>query len=378
MPFRLALAALALILATSACAQDGWRPVDAPFGATYRSDSGATLHVLPLTEADRVTGYDLSDLDDDFALEVLDYTLGAYDLSISDVEGEDARDPRRASVWGLAETADGTRRVAAALRGDGAERRVVILVATPDAYASVGGREALDLGLGASGPSVARLREDAPDSPVRDVPPAPSSWADVSDWSKPGLWRLQSPGDPASPRWAGIRTDPGEANTFDEALDVLVGFADLDPAGGAVSEEVDAWRRIDGRRRTVSLMETRYGGGRGVAFVVLERKPGSLIYEGLVMEMPMHTFVAWGGITRMLLLRGVTPAAEVFPADRRDAIARSSFKSQLDLYEAASEALYSELAAQAVMTQQAVTLRLMELNYDLILGGDISSPYIAD
>lgn len=365
-----ALRLLALsVLACGAAAAQTWQPADGPAGATYRSPAGATLHVLTLEDADVLTGYDLSDLEDDYAEMVIDYVLDDLGLAL-DTEDYDLTDPTRPTVEGVS----GGRRVAAGMRGTGAGRRVVVLVADARAYDAAGGRRALEVDVASSSRAGAPVAQTPSTTRYR----APSTWSDAAAWPERGAWKVQEPGAP-SPRWARLEVGLSAAD-YSAAGAASVAFRRLgvEAVGALEAEVLEAWRRIDRRERTVGLVPTRLGGQPAVAFVLTDKIPGSITYTCVVLEAPLETFVAWGGITRMLTLQDVTPSTEVFPESRRGAIARSSLRSQVDLYETVADALYAELAAGATMTQGAVSLRMLELNYDLILGGDISSPFIAD
>ncbi|MEM0962277.1 MAG: hypothetical protein AAGK21_07075 [Bacteroidota bacterium] len=377
------------VLVPLAYAQPAWQPADGPVAGTYQSESGALAYVLTLVEADALTGYDLSDLHEDFAEEVLSYVLWELDIDILEQE-QDLSTLRRASVWGPADTPDGRREVAAGLRMRGSERVVVVIQGDARAFASVGGRDALDADFPSSdsGGRAARQRVVIAE-PQRTATPAdpsaPRSWDDLAQWTERGGWHVETAGDAGSPRWGSARLGFSDASNTDEAVPVILDRLGIETRSDIAIETLEVWRQM-GARRSAALVETRLGGVRGIAFVIAQWKVNELGYTGLVIEMSMDTFVAWGGVTRLLALRGVTPSATVFPEDRVGEIARSSFSSQLDIYEAAGDALYAELAEAARQTSRgpsslseaAVTLRLMELNYDLLLGGDISSPFIAD
>ena len=192
--------------------------------------------------------------------------------------------------------------------------------------------------------------------------------------------RTQRPGDPRSPRFVSARTGPAfGVSDHDGAVRDLVkdtGMAFVSPPR---LEPLEAWKGWDGRDMRVAFAETRLGGGPGVAFVLISQMPGSDQFAIYALEMPEATFRAWGGAPRMMVLREVIPSVDVFPAERRAQIAAAPLDGQTKLYEGALDAFYEQGVASLMMMSQAQTLMMMqELNYDLLLGGDISSPIIAD
>lgn len=102
-----------------------------------------------------------------------------------------------------------------------------------------------------------------------------------------------------------------------------------------------------------------------------------ILYFGY--EVTEKTYLEWGGITRMMKFRRVIPSIEAFPKATRNRIARAPFKQQAKVYEAGLNMVLEKGAANMyAMSQSQSLMRMQELNYDLLLGGDITSPMIAD
>jgi hypothetical protein len=181
----------------------------------------------------------------------------------------------------------------------------------------------------------------------------------------------------------GYRAESGPKygyTTFDGALKHLAKNAKIEITGQTVMRDLDAWKSWDGRTAKIVMAPTRLGREAGVLVLFLSQRQDSEDYSMLGYEVTETDFLAWGGITRMLKMRGVVPSIDAFPKETRVRIARSPFKQQADLYNEALNKQFSVLAKGLMqsMTQRQALLRMQELNYDLILGGDITSPSIGD
>ena len=355
--------------------EGAWTAVPSEAGAVY-SDGPWRLVVLPLAEVDRLTGYDVSELGDDSAAEQLDYALSALPFERYDVTEESD-----AVAAGTAVTADGPRAFAAELRGTGAARALVALVAPDDNVAAARRRLAAVTDLPSAG-AVAR-RGPAPratDRPADRPPPhvdypAPASFDDLSTWTKDGFFFVQRPGDPTSPRAVNAITGPDfDVYDHDAAVRDLVKDSGIDFVRTPRLEPSEAWVRVDGRDLRFTFAESRLGGEPGVVFLIVSQEAGSDQFQMFGVETTRATFEAWGGAPRMMLIRDLVPSVDVFPAERRAQIARGSLASQVALYEAALDKLFLELAASRTALSQGQLLNgMMELNYDLLFDNDIGA-----
>jgi len=66
------------------------------------------------------------------------------------------------------------------------------------------------------------------------------------------------------------------------------------------------------------------------------------------------------------------------PQERKQQIAKATPKQQMKIYEAAYSSLMKQYYMGIMMTQSQALLRMQELNYDLLLGGDITDPNIGN
>ena len=194
------------------------------------------------------------------------------------------------------------------------------------------------------------------------------------------LWRYQKPGDKYTPRALFAETGPKyNVSSIKGAFESLKTEIDTDFKENPNFEKLEAWEKFDGSNAQIALIPTNYAGTDGVMFIYISNKKGSDLYGIVAIEATESTFRDWGGIAQMLVMRDVIPNLDVFPKERRELMAGAPLNKQVPFYEASLDALQKNLNAQAqAMSQSQVLLRMQELNYDLLLGDDITSPFIAD
>ncbi len=144
-------------------------------------------------------------------------------------------------------------------------------------------------------------------------------------------------------------------------------------------EPLEAWRRYDGRDMRLAMMKTRRDGIEQMAwFLARTTEDEGFNFLLLGMEVPLETYRQWGGIAHLLALRDIIPSVASMPADERDRVSRADGEAQTAVFEAALNAQFLGLSAQMRASQASTLLRMQELNYDMLLGDDITSPGIAD
>jgi hypothetical protein len=209
---------------------------------------------------------------------------------------------------------------------------------------------------------------------------APADQSALDRWSKrSNLTRAMVRNDPSSPVWHKGNTGPKyNVTSHLQAVRNLAKYTGTVFAGAVTMERLDPWTRFDGRDARIALAPTRIGGKPGTLFALVVQPRGSDGYAIWALDMPTQTYREWGGAVRMMALRDVIDSATIFPADMRRQIAQQTHREQLAFYEAALAKLYTRLSARYAMSRSQQILRMQELNYDLLFGGDISSPFIAD
>lgn len=210
--------------------------------------------------------------------------------------------------------------------------------------------------------------------------PAPANQAALDRWAKrDGLTRNMKGGDKTSPVFHQGTTGPKyDVRSHKQAILNLSKYTGTKFAGDVTLEKLEPWAKFDGRDSRIGLAKTTIGGKPGVLFALVVQMKGSSDYAIWAVDMPETTYREWGGAIRMLALRGVIDSADIFPQDMHRQIAAQPHAEQLAFYEAALDKLYDKLSAQAVLSQSQVILRMQELNYDLLFGNDITSPFIGD
>lgn len=209
----------------------------------------------------------------------------------------------------------------------------------------------------------------------------PETAGQMDNWTSTGkLTKALNPSDPLSPRYYLVQTGP-KYGVFDfqSAISKLPTASKLKLKGRPVIEELEAWQTYDGSSTAIVMQQTKIENQDGVIVLFMTKKKGrnDIVYFGY--EVTEDTYLDWGGITRMMKLRKVIPTMEAFPKSTRDRISRAPFKQQAKLYEAGlNKVLENGLASMYAMSQTQTLMRMQELNYDLLLGGDITSPMISD
>ncbi|WP_371397667.1 hypothetical protein [Fretibacter rubidus] len=324
----------------------------------------------------------------------IDYALSILSLSMTWDERFDGN-----TLSGLVQAADGVYSFKASMSADGRELTVA-LVATDDTGAVLTGpaAEARRIAGAAtsatvakigSGHSAQRTARTAQTQQSRATPPTrqmksytpPQTIAEMDRWPSIGkLTRSVNPSDPLAPRYYLAQTGPKYGvRDFATATQKLPSVSPLELRGQPTVEPLDAWAQYDGSRAGIVMQQTRLSGEPGVIVLFMTQKKGKsdIIYLGY--EVTEKTFKEWGGITRMMKLRRVIPSIDAFPKATRDRISQAAFKQQTQLYEAAlDKVLKNGVASMYAMSQAQTVMRMQELNYDLLLGGDITSPMISD
>ncbi|MEM6266725.1 MAG: hypothetical protein AAF707_04310 [Pseudomonadota bacterium] len=405
-----AAAALALACTTQpVLAQTGWSREPTDFGTFYQSErSNSTVLVLLLWEIDQKTGSNLLSLPDSASETVIEQALAAMPFTVEEIVSEDLSNQRMPKVTGYASTPDGRRAFAATLSNRGTSRRLVVMfddpakidklirrvgsvsnfrsnIAAADRPGWVPGQQAT--GSSYSGSRTARATSAASSSSANTRASTrsarytlPTDQSDFNKWRKVGdITFSPNPSDPLAPR--GYRAKLGSEyglTSFDSAMRKLAEVAGITIAGDPHVQRLGSWSAYDGREARLMMVPTTRAGTKGVLMLYLVQLKGDRAFSFLGYEVPEKTFLDGGGIVRMMLIRGIVPSDNVFPDNQVERIARAPFKQQMAFYDAALTKLYETKKRQFIASQSAVTMRMMELNYDLLLGGDISSPFIAD
>lgn len=323
--------------------------------------------------------------------EKIDYALSVLSLSMYWDESFDGQ-----QLSGLVQASDGVYSFKASLSPD-AQELTLAMVATDDKGAVLQGasaeaRRKPGAATSASTGKIAAAKTSRAAEPQAVKPTAsvarslqnyraPETVREMDNWASSGkLTKALNPKDPMSPRYYLAQTGPKYGVTdFASAIDKLQTVSELKLKGRPTVELLDAWRLYDGSKAGLVIQQTDFRGTPGVIILYMTQKKGQrdIVYFGY--EVTEATYLKWGGVTRMMKLRRVIPSIDAFPKSTRDRISRAPFKQQANVYEAALNKVLEKGAANMfAMSQAQSVMRMRELNYDLLLGGDITSPMIAD
>lgn len=192
---------------------------------------------------------------------------------------------------------------------------------------------------------------------------------------KGGNQSYAKPGDPSSPRRL-VTTIKG--TNIKQAIKKAMAQYKI-KSGRLVSyKNSQAAKSLLGNSSTTAIGTSQLNSHKAVLFVSASRKKNQNSVWVSLVEIPAKTFVAWGGISAIMWGDDFFQKRNAISTKRRQQIARSSLASQLSVYHATNEKLLYSYAKGIMRTQANTTMMMTELNYDLLLGGDISSPFIAD
>jgi len=391
--FLAGLAALAVLTITacadaqtdtaSADADAAWhdwpqRTMAGPAGTAYIAPgSGLTpqVYVYAIEDIEALYGYSI----DEYGTEPETRLRTAVDLSGVAVRGGDIADGR---LTGASARIDGKDYAAAAAwTPDGTA--VIIAVAPEGTALPVPGQpSAGQQAATPAEPAEVPRTQAGPATPLtstgRFAPPATDQ--EVLGWHRDGIVYALAPGDVDAPRGFNAVSGPKWGyDSFEGALSHLVKNADITPRAAPAMRTLDAWTAWDGRTTKLVVQPTRLAGKDAMLVLLIIQKREQTDFTMFGYEATEADYRAWGGIARMMQMRGIIPGTDVFPAAERDRILAATPAQQVELYNAALNKQFNALAAGMVASMQAQTvLRMQELNYDLLFGGDITSPMIAD
>lgn len=391
--FLIVLAALAAVTLTacadaqtdaaSAYGDAAWqdwpqRAMAEPAGTAYIAPgSGLTsrVYVYAIEDIEALYGYSI----DEYGADPDTRLRTAIDLSGVAVIGGDIADGK---LTGASARIDGKDYAAsAAWTPDGAA--VIIAVAPEGTTLPVPGQPSRTRQAATpSQPAQAPRTQAQPATPLtstgRYAPPATDQ--EVLGWHKDGIVYALAPRDVDAPRGFNAVSGPEWGyDSFEGALSHLVKNAGITPRAAPAMRTLDAWTAWDGRTTKLVVQPTRLAGKDATLVLLIIQKREQTDFTMFGYEATEADYRAWGGIARMMQMRGIIPGTDVFPSAERDRILAASPSQQVEFYNAALNKQFNALAAGMVASMQAQTiLRMQELNYDLLFGNDITSPMIAD
>lgn len=374
----------------------GWQVQAGQSGATvfYSAPGAEATGVLsfPVAALDEASGGNFSELAGSQPRAQLEYALSVFALDFAEIEGE-RRIGDDFAIWGRAEGERGEEAFALRLQPGDTPPSIAMLRASPEQFAALDGVRLITahswpMGSAQLAEQISGNRPRAEAVPERGArephytPPIyvrggtpDQRWPNwvFSDAEK--NHGVAAANDPRAPR---IDVDFIEAASPQAALRRALQRNEVRNPRHEPLEPLEVVPQVTGGEVHVSAGRSRLGGADAALFVLVERTADQSDWKVFVFQAPEETWRDWGGVGRMLLITGVIEEIEAIPAERRDAIARLEPAQQVVLYEAAYTQLMLALLRGTLMSQAQTTMMMQELNYDLLFGDDITSPFPAD
>ncbi len=183
--------------------------------------------------------------------------------------------------------------------------------------------------------------------------------------------------DPGSPRLFSLHVSSDKASSTKQAIDYMLRQRGVKSFKYLPLTKMDVSKKLLGSDHFVTVGQSILNGRKAQLFISSSRAKGSDVYRILVRETPVKVYEKWGGIASILLSEGIINSTDTF-GDKLKDVAKAGPRQQVKVYELAYTKIMNQLAQGIMMAQASTTMRMMELNYDLILGGDISDPFIGN
>lgn len=184
--------------------------------------------------------------------------------------------------------------------------------------------------------------------------------------------------DPEAPKFAMEVIKVSQVKSKRAAIDRTLKMNNINSISYEKLEQMDISKQMLGNDMFFTIGKSKLAGKEAILFIRIEKVKNKTDYYVLVMEVPKKTYIEWGGISSILLATQVIKSMNSIPKERKQQIANATPKQQMKIYEAAYSSLMKQYYMGIMMTQSQALLRMQELNYDLILGGDITDPIIGN
>ena len=208
---------------------------------------------------------------------------------------------------------------------------------------------------------------------------APGSVEEIKSWAKISgregmdynVYYSPNEKDPSAPIGISFQTGPKYgAKTFADAVKAIGETSKIKLIGKPDYVYVTAYNRWFGRQQNIVLQRTQRDGRDGVLVALLTSDQSDYRNINVIgWEVSKAQFISSDGVLRMLKIRS-PKYYDAIPEGARKKIARAPFKNQV--------ATYNYVMDQVMADGLSNLMRLQELHYDVLLGNDITSPFIAD
>ena len=366
-----------------------WHPQRGESGATvnYRAPGGnkATVSAFPIVALDGASGGIFSQTVEDDPREVLEYALSVFALDFPEVAGEETIGDDFA-IWGTATGASGEEIFGLRLQPTDTPPSIAML----RNGSSAGEAQTLitryrwpmarSAGAVSTRPSAETLPALQASASAYPRPRRADGEMVFPGWSKRenSTRREAAEGDRSAPRFVRF-TYSGLGDRPERALSRALEDMDVKRARMTDLETLEISKQIVGTGTWVAAGTTQLGSEDAMVFLhIFNPTDQNDVAVVEFFEAPKTVYEGWGGVALMLELQGVLKSTEQIPPEYRAAVAAASPDAQVEVFEEAYNRRMIDLFKGTMAAKAGTTMMMMELNYDLLLGDDITSPMIAD
>jgi len=215
-------------------------------------------------------------------------------------------------------------------------------------------------------------------------PPIPTEiggelWTGENEWqgwykTTKGVWKI-NPNDRASPRIHVGTVLAQNAPSFEQSVRYLLKELNVNNARAEALEEIDVAVQLFGKRQFITAGSSVLAGQEAKFFVVITQIEGSLDLSYVFMEAPSEIFSVWGGSAVMLITTGIHDDASLRNPELLKAVGNATPKEQMNFFEQVYSLKAQQLFMGIVSTQAQTLLGMQELNFDLLFGDDMATPF---
>ena len=186
-----------------------------------------------------------------------------------------------------------------------------------------------------------------------------------------------SANDPNSPRLFSLNVMAKQARSTKEAIDYTLRKMGVQSPQYLELTRMKPSKELLGSDHFITVGQSTLNGRKAHLFISSSKAKGTDVYRVSFRETPMEVYQKWGGIASILVSEGIVNNTSSF-GNTLGKVAQAGPRQQVKVYEAAYTKIMYKLAQGIMMAQASTTMRMMELNYDLLLGGDITDPFIGN
>ncbi len=290
--------------------------------------------------------------------------------------------------WGESYVGDDHNYFVARLQPEANGGKVFVVVTTPDDFDKMGAEQALfddplSGGSAVSTPAVAAAKPTTARPLGKNYPPLlvkrDRRGTELSNnWqSGPNNGLYARANDPDSPRLFSLEVNGKQANSTKRAIDYTLRKMGVKAPRYIDLTRMQASKKLLGSDHFVTVGQSLLNGRKAHLYISSSKAKGTDVFLVTIRETPMEVYKKWGGIASILVSEGIINKTDAF-GNKLKQVAAAGPQGQVKVYNAAFTKIMLQLAKGIMMTQAATTMRMTELNYDLLLGGDITDPFIGN